>query len=97
MLVLAHASSCANVARSASGLHLSAWPFGENHRGEQNGLTRRVELKNLKPGKRYFFEVETGQAKGTHGGEVESNRFAFRTPGPGQPPISNEHPEGARF
>jgi hypothetical protein len=62
-----------------------------------NGMTHRVELKNLKPGTRYYFEVETGQAKGTHGAEVESNRFAFTTPRPGQRPIVNQHPEGARF
>lgn len=62
-----------------------------------NGMTHRVELKNLRPGTRYYFEVETGQARGTRGASVESNRFAFRTPGAGQPPITNEHPEGARF
>jgi hypothetical protein len=62
-----------------------------------SGLTHRVELKNLKPGTRYYFEVETGQAKGTNGGEVESNRFAFQTPNVGQPPIQNQHPQAARF
>lgn len=62
-----------------------------------NGLTHRVQLKNLKPGTRYYFEVETGQAKGTNGGSVESNRFAFTTPNAGQPPIQNQQPQGARF
>ncbi len=61
------------------------------------GLTHRVELKNLKPGTRYYFEVETGQARGTNGGEVESNRFSFQTPNAGQPPIQNQQPQAARF
>jgi hypothetical protein len=62
-----------------------------------NGMTHRVQLKNLRPGTRYYFEVETGQAKGTRGAEVESNRFAFTTPRPGQRAIVNQHPEAARF
>jgi hypothetical protein len=61
------------------------------------GLTHRVQLKNLQPGTRYYFEVETGQAKGTNGGEVESNRFSFQTPNQGQPPIQNQQPQAARF
>lgn len=61
------------------------------------GLTHRVQLKNLQPGTRYYFEVETGQAKGTSGGEVESNRYSFQTPNQGQPPIQNQQPQAARF
>lgn len=62
-----------------------------------NGLTHRVELKNLQPGTKYYFEVETGQAKGTGGAEVESNRFAFTTPNAGQGPIQNQQPVAAHF
>ena len=62
-----------------------------------NGLTHRVQLKNLQPGTRYYFEVETAQAKGTSGGEVESNRYSFQTPNAGQPPIQNQQPQAAHF
>lgn len=45
----------------------------------QDGLTHRVELKNLRSNTRYYFIVETGQARGT-GGEVESQQAqSFRT------------------
>ena len=60
------------------------------------GLTHRVELKNLQPGTRYFFEVETGQARGTSGGQVESRRYTFQTPNVGQPPIQQQQPQPVR-
>jgi len=60
------------------------------------GLTHRVELKNLQPGTRYFFEVETGQARGTNGGQVESRRYTFQTPNVGQPPIHQQQPQPVR-
>ena len=46
----------------------------------QGGLTHRVTLHNLKPDTNYYFAVETGQAQGTGGAEVESNRVqSFKT------------------
>jgi hypothetical protein len=49
----------------------------------QGGLTHRVQINNLKPNTTYYFEVETGQARGT-GTEVESQRVqSFRTLPPG--------------
>lgn len=34
------------------------------------GVTHRVTLKNLQPGQRYFFRVESGQAQGSGGSDV---------------------------
>jgi hypothetical protein len=66
--------------------------LGESPWG-QGGLTHRVQLKNLQPSTTYYFEVETGQAQGTGGAEVESNKvMSFKTPAAGAPPVKNEKP-----
>lgn len=58
------------------------------------GLTHRVELKNLQPNTTYYFRVETGQAQGTGGAEVESQKvMSFKTPAAGTPPIHNQRPQ----
>ena len=59
----------------------------------QGGLTHRVKLQNLQPNTTYYFKVETGQAQGTGGAEIESEKvLSFKTPASGAPPIRNEHP-----
>jgi phosphodiesterase/alkaline phosphatase D-like protein len=51
------------------------------------GLTHRVPINNLRPNTTYYFQIETGQAAGLQGAEVESNRvMSFRTTAPGAPP-----------
>ena len=57
------------------------------------GLTHRVQLKNLKPGTTYFFQVETGQAAGS---EVESRIFSFRTPNAGEAALRRHQPQPVR-
>jgi phosphodiesterase/alkaline phosphatase D-like protein len=57
------------------------------------GLTHRVQLKNLKPGTTYFFQVETGQAAGS---EVESHIFSFRTPNAGEAALHHQQPQPVR-
>jgi phosphodiesterase/alkaline phosphatase D-like protein len=57
------------------------------------GLTHRVQLKNLKPGTTYFFQVETGQAEGS---EVESHVFNFRTPNTGEAALRQHQPQQIR-
>ncbi len=58
-----------------------------------SGLTHRVELKNLKPDTTYYFRVETGQAQGTQGGEIESQKvMSFKTTAQGAAPVHNEQP-----
>jgi phosphodiesterase/alkaline phosphatase D-like protein len=67
--------------------------LGESPWG-QGGLTHRVQLKNLQPNTTYYFRVETGQAAGTGGAEVEGNKvMSFKTPAPGAPPVKNEKPQ----
>ncbi len=57
------------------------------------GLTHRVQIRNLKPGTTYYFDVETGQAQGTGGAEVESGRvMSFTTPAAGAPATANAQP-----
>src|SRR5436305_240 len=57
------------------------------------GLTHRVDIRNLKPGTSYYFTVETGQAQGTGGAEVESkNVMSFTTPAPGAPATAGGQP-----
>lgn len=57
-----------------------------------DGRTHRVELRNLRADTTYFFEIETGQARGT-GGEVESRgRLSFHTLPKGSPAIRNQPP-----
>jgi phosphodiesterase/alkaline phosphatase D-like protein len=57
------------------------------------GLTHRVQLKNLKPGTTYFFQVETGQAEGS---EVESHVFSFHTPNAGESALRQQQPQQVR-
>lgn len=60
------------------------------------GLTHRVEIRNLKPGTTYYFNVETGQAQGTGGAEVEGkNTMSFTTPAPGAPATAGAQPAPA--
>ena len=67
--------------------------LGESPWG-QGGLTHRVELRNLQPNTTYYFDVETGQAQGTGGAEVESQRtMSFKTPAHGAPPETNVKPQ----
>jgi len=55
------------------------------------GLTHRVKLQNLQPNTTYYFKVETGQAQGLQGAEVESPKvYSFKTPAVGAPPIRNQ-------
>jgi phosphodiesterase/alkaline phosphatase D-like protein len=57
------------------------------------GLTHRVKLQNLKPNNTYYFQVETGQAAGTGGAEVEGKRvMSFKTTAPGAAPEKNQQP-----
>lgn len=57
------------------------------------GLTHRVEIKNLLPNTTYYFRVETGQAQGTGGAEVESQKvMSFKTPAAGAQPVRNQRP-----
>ncbi len=58
-----------------------------------SGLTHRVELRNLQPNTTYYFRVETGQAQGTQGAEVESQKvMSFKTTAQGAQPVHNEQP-----
>jgi hypothetical protein len=55
------------------------------------GLTHRVKIQNLEPNTTYYFQVETGQAEGTGGVEVESpNLMSFKTTAPAAPPLRNQ-------
>ena len=64
---------------------LSESPWGAG------GLTHRVKVQNLQPNTTYYFQVETGQAEGTGGAEVESpNVMSFKTTAPGAPPLRNQ-------
>ena len=57
------------------------------------GLTHRVVIHNLKPGTTYYFNVETGQAQGTGGAEVEGERvMSFTTPAEGAPATAGAQP-----
>ena len=64
-----------NLSQSAQ----QAWGGTENASGNR---THRVELKNLKPGTAYFFQVESGQAKGT-GTVAKADVMNFTTPAAG--------------
>jgi hypothetical protein len=56
------------------------------------GLTHRVRIDNLRPNTVYYFNIETGQARGT-GTEIEGARvYSFRTVSPGAPPLRNQEP-----
>jgi phosphodiesterase/alkaline phosphatase D-like protein len=67
--------------------------LGESPWGE-GGLTHRVELRNLQPNTTYYFNVETGQAQGTAGAEVESQRtMSFKTPPQSAPAEANVKPQ----
>lgn len=67
--------------------------LGESPWG-QGGLTHRVELRNLQPNTTYYFTVETGQAQGTGGADVESQRtMSFKTPSQGAPAQTNVKPQ----
>lgn len=56
------------------------------------GLTHRVRIDNLRPNTVYFFDIETGQARGT-GTEVEGGRlYSFQTLPTGAPPLRNQEP-----
>ena len=59
------------------------------------GLTHRVQIHNLKPNTTYYFQVETGQAAGTGGAEVESPKvLSFKTTAPGAPAERNQPARG---
>jgi phosphodiesterase/alkaline phosphatase D-like protein len=59
------------------------------------GLTHRVQIHNLKPNTTYYFQVETGQAQGTGGAEVESAKvLSFKTTAPGAPAERNQPARG---
>lgn len=46
------------------------------------GLTHTVQIANLKASTKYYFDVETGQAQGTGGAEVEGKQvMSFQTSG----------------
>lgn len=62
---------------------LAEAPWGEG------GLNHRVTLQGLQPDTVYYYSVETGQAQGTGGAEVESVRVErFRTPSATATPAS---------
>ena len=68
-------------------IQLAESPWG------QGGLTHRVELRSLRPNTTYYFSVETGQAQGTAGAEVESQRtMSFKTAAHGAPEETNVKP-----
>ncbi|GEM_PF-1808856 len=63
--------------------HTAEAPYGGN--------THRVDIKNLKPNTTYYFEVESGQARG--GSEAESQGvLSFKTVAQGQPAAKNQKP-----
>jgi purple acid phosphatase-like protein len=67
--------------------------LGESPWG-QGGLTHRVELRNLQPNTTYYFSVETGQAQGTGGADVASQRtMSFKTPAHGARPETDVKPQ----
>lgn len=53
------------------------------------GPTHRVHLNNLKPGTKYYFVLDSGQASGT-GTEAKSQEMSFTTPAKGQKPVKYE-------
>ncbi|HUR37370.1 MAG TPA: fibronectin type III domain-containing protein, partial [Terriglobales bacterium] len=57
-----------------------AWGGAANMSGSR---THRVEVKNLKPGTQYFFQVESGQAQGT-GTSAKADISTFSTLAAGQ-------------
>jgi hypothetical protein len=60
------------------------------------GLTHRVDIRNLKPGTTYYFTIETGQAQGTGGAEVESKTvMSFTTPTSGAAATAGAQPAAA--
>jgi phosphodiesterase/alkaline phosphatase D-like protein len=58
-----------------------------------NGRTHRAKLTNLQPNTTYYFRVETGQAQGMNGEEVETRRvLSFTTTPPGAAPLHYQRP-----
>jgi phosphodiesterase/alkaline phosphatase D-like protein len=58
-----------------------------------NGHTHRVKIRNLQSNTTYFFRIETGQARGGHGQEVESyNLRSFTTTPRGAAPLRDVAP-----
>lgn len=53
-------------------------------------LTHRVTIKNLEPGQRYFFRVESGQAQGSGGNVSEVGTFRTRSMSAAQSPEAQE-------
>ena len=53
--------------------------------------THRVTIKNLKPGTRYYFEVQSTQAQGTNS-QAQSQPAPFQTVGQGQQAVRNIQP-----
>ena len=60
--------------------------------GYSSGNTHRVQLTNLTSGTTYYFEVESGQGRGTRGEAESGGVLSFRTPGSGERPIRNQRP-----
>jgi phosphodiesterase/alkaline phosphatase D-like protein len=58
-----------------------------------NGHTHRVKIRNLQPNTTYYFRIETGQARGGHGQEVESYSLrSFTTTPRGAEPLRDVAP-----
>jgi hypothetical protein len=55
------------------------------------GPTHRVHLKNLKPGTKYYFVLDSGQGAGT-GTEAKSQEMSFTTQAKGQKHAKYEKP-----
>lgn len=55
------------------------------------GPTHRVHLKNLKPGTKYYFVLDSGQGAGT-GSEAKSQEMSFTTRAKGQKHETYEKP-----
>lgn len=77
-------SSRVNYGTQANNLtELAEAPWGAG------GLTHTVTIKNLKPNTNYYFTVETGQAQGTGGAEVDNGKVSsFKTSGGGESPAA---------
>jgi hypothetical protein len=58
-----------------------------------NGDTHRVKIQNLRPNTTYCFRIETGEARGGHGQEVENyNLRSFTTTARGAAPLHEVAP-----
>jgi len=60
------------------------------------GLTHRVTIKNLEPGKTYYFQVDSGQGQGV-GGSAMSEVGTFTTQGGGSSPASSGGQTGENY